>query len=275
MPRSPPAVYAPTIPQVAVSFDLEAFDNLVRNHGVRFKHYRAMRCPIGMTDMYDIRRAHESHPGCSNGFIYEYVGDVTCTFLSNNDKNRQVAEGQIDGSDVQVSAPRFYDNKPDEPVHVVPFDRFYLDDSNILVVNWQLFEHNVSGIDKLKYPVVMVETLVDANGRKYRIGDFDIQDGRLVWNGDRPGFDPTAMKGVVCSVRYRYQPYWYVNRMIHEVRVAQVNDPITGERRPFRTGQLFSLQREYIFENQQADLESPDADPRSIRAPGDVTFGAR
>jgi hypothetical protein len=266
----------PHLPEMVVTFDLDAFDNLIRNQGILLKHYRAMRCPVGMVDMYDTRHEHPAHGACSNGFIYELVGEVTCGFLSNSGSNRQQDVGQVDGSTVTCSTPRFYDNT-DTPVYVVPFDRFYLATEDIVVVNWQLFEHNVSGTDRLRFPVVSVESLIDNSGNKYSEGkDFSVRNGLIVWDGERrPGFDLEQSKGIVCSVRYRYRPYWYVSSLHHEIRVSQQNNPVTGERKSERGGQQFTLQREYSFESANNDSEKVTTDLRSARFPGDSSFGPR
>lgn len=261
------------ITNMVTTFDLDAFDELTREQGARLMHFRAMRCPIGMTDMYDTRKVHPDHNNCSNGFIYELAGIATCQFLSNSDSNRQQDVGQVDGSTVHVTAPRFYDGTED-PIHVVPFDRFYLDKEQISVVNWQIFEHNVLGIDKMRFPVAMVESLIDSEGNRYHQDDhFTVQNGQIVWGDKRPGFNMDEGKGIICSIRYRYRPYWYVSSLNHEIRVAQ--QEINGERDLERCGQSFSLQREYSFESMQTDGDNHTTDLRAQRFPGDATFGPR
>lgn len=271
-----PTILAPQLPNVLVTIDLNANDNLIRGHGTKLKHYRAMKCPIGMVDMYDTRHPHEDHPNCSNGFVYELAGIVTCQFVSNSDKNRQQDMGQLDGSQVSASAPRFYDDNPTTPVHIVPFDRFYLDEDNITVVNWQIFEHSLAGSDRMRFPVERVESLIDASGNKY-IQDthFWVKNGLIVWDPTKsPGFNLNESKGTVCSIRYHYRPYWYVSSLNHEVRVAQ-QQQVDGSRKIERTGQAFTLQREYVFESKQNDPDIQSTDLRSTRAPGDSSFGPR
>ena len=52
---------------ISVSFDPDAFDDALRAQGVQYVHWRAMRCPVGLTDRYSERRVHDDHSGCSNG----------------------------------------------------------------------------------------------------------------------------------------------------------------------------------------------------------------
>ncbi len=245
------------IPGHRISFDVEAFDEAIENQGVTLVHYRALRCPVGMTDIDDNRRTHPDHSGCSNGFIYTRVGTVKGLFVNNSNRKRPDDLGFWDGSTVQVTLPRFYDDPEEERIFVAPFDRFYLDEERHLVPSWQLFIHSDTGIDRLKYPVSEVEELIDNVGIRYTQGqDFRVSDGKLIWGGgQRPtpdlqtgpgvdGYDST--RGAVCAVRYRYQPYWYVGQVLHEIRTTQVTDPVTGERHVERMPQAVMLHREYV-----------------------------
>lgn len=266
-------IYTTNLPNAAVSFDVEQFDNAIRNHGVTFVHFRAMRCPVGMIDQYDSRRPHEDHSGCSNGFLYTRAGEITCLFTSNSTNSTTTDLGIMDGSTVSVTMPRYYDGTQ-EPVYVAPFDRLYLVEENIVVVNWQLFQHNLAGIDKLNFLAVGVQDLVDSQNRRFQLGDFEIREGKLHWIGSRPGADPQTGKGLVCSVRYLYRPYWYVKSLIHEVRVSQAENSVTGVREVNRMPQAIQLQREYVFEKNERDDLAPEQD-RQVKPPAGPRFGPR
>ncbi len=274
----PAASYPMNLPSQAVSFDPEAFDELIRDQGVEAVHYRSMRCPVGMTDPDDVmRRPHEHHADCSNGFIYTLAGQVTCSFLSNTADVSFKDYGRTDGSMVQVTFPRYYDDKPGVLVDMCSFDRIYLKDESITVTNWHTFAAHVSGKDRLQFPAISVLDLMDAHGKRYHAGvDFEVVGGQIVWaDGKSPGMDPKTGKGVVCSVRYVYRPFWYVERMLHEVRVAQVEDDY-GNRSLQRMNQQAMLRREVWFEKEQRDAEAPT--PNSQRQkPGapDGSFGPR
>lgn len=263
MPRpTPETVYQLDFPSDAVSFDADAFDDLIRTQGVEMVHYRAMPCPVGLIDADDNRHPNDHHENCSNGFVYTYAGTVICGFMSNSKELKNIEIGRADGSTVQVVFPRFYEKErsgtPDVPVQPSPFDRVYLKDDGICVPTWERFQVTDSGVDKLRFPVACVVDLMDSNGRRYQAGtDFNISAGRLVWDlSSNPGIDPVTKKGRVCSIRYTYRPFWYIQRMIHEVRVAQVEDEFTGDRRTHRFPQSMVLQREMFFENEQADKDA-------------------
>jgi hypothetical protein len=258
------------IPPDAVSFDADAFDGFIRNNGVEMIHYRSMRCPVGMIDADDaMRRPHEHHQGCSNGFVYTQAGTVTCSFLGNTKDSKFQDYGRLDGSTVQATFPRTYDDKPSVPVQMCQFDRLYLKEESITVVNWHTFAAHITGIDRLQFPIVHVQDIMDANGNRYTEGlDFAVRGGQINWTD---GHGPAA--GTVCSVRYSYRPFWYVNRMIHEVRVAQTEDEY-GNRELTRMQQQAQLQREYWFEKEQRDAEAPPS-PRQKQGPAEGSFGPR
>jgi hypothetical protein len=275
-PPFPATNYQMIFPSDAVSFDAEKFDELIRSQGVEMVHWRAMRCPVGMVDPDDVmRRPHEHHKNCSNGFVYTLAGTVTCGFLGNSNNVSFIDAGHLDGSTVQVVLPRFYDDKPEIEVDFANFDRVYLKEEKITVSNWNVFAASLEGVDKLQFPAVAVIDLMDSHGRSYHEGvDFDVKQGRIHWiDGKSPGIDPKTGKGVVCSARYTYRPFWYVKSLIHEVRVAQVEDDY-GDRRVTRMPQAASLQREYFFEKEQNDAETADSQ-RKKTGPDDGGFGPR
>lgn len=266
----------------AVSFDIQAFDQLIQVHGVEMLHYRAMRCPVGMTDMYEQRRAHEDHEGCSNGFIYKLAGQVTTVLMSNNKTQNIIDTGIIDNSTVQGIFPAVYDQEPGDqsPIkhcHVAPFDRLYLKDDALTVIHWQLFESSGTGHERLHFPVAEVEHLIDAHGEEYGPSDFRIDaKGQIVWTGPRrPGGDPMTGRGGICTIRYRYRPYWYVDHILHEIRVARAEDA-SGDRVPFRMPYSAMLTRERFFENEDKDEKSKLPNSlRQVTGPASGGFGPR
>lgn len=264
------------LPPEVVSFDPVAFDGFIRSQGVEMVHYRSMRCPVGMTDTDDVmRRPHEHHKDCSNGFVYTQAGIVTCSFLGNSKESNFQDYGRLDGSTVQVTFPRTYDDKPSTPVQMCQFDRLYLKEEAITVVNWHTFAAHASGVNRLQFPAVEVQDLMDASGKRHVAGiDFEVRGGEIHWLKGGPGIDPKTGKGVVCSIRYSYRPFWYVSRMMHEVRVAQVEDEY-GDRSIMRFPQQAMLQREYWFEKEQRDPEAPNKNGRQKPEPKDGIFGPR
>jgi hypothetical protein len=257
------------IPEEVVDFDQDAFDNLVKRVGVPLIHYKAIRSPVGMVSRDDIRKPNgDSTSTNSNGFIYKRAGVITGLFTNVNNSNRMADLAEMDGSTVEVTLPRFYDDSPETSVRAVRYDRMYLHDPRITVTDWQIFTAHETGYDRLTYPVVDVELLVDSFGEEYDSkNDFVIWNGQIKWTGKRPPAN------TVCSVRYQYRPYWYVSRLIHEVRVTN-KENVLGERETIRMPIRVTLQREYVFENDTNNPEAPQ-DSRQVKQPQIGSFGPR
>ena len=274
------------LPQVDVAFDLEAFNEAIRAQGVKLIHLRAMRCPVGMTDLDDNRRPHPHHESCFNGFIYERVDCITGLMTGNNKKKSMEDVGFVDFSSVQSTFPQTYDDS-DVNLIIAPFDRFYLNEKSANVVMWQLFKHHESGIDRLKYPVECVQgPIIDSRGERYEEDvDFQVVQGQINWIGRRPapeidtgpgmgnGFGTDH--GAVCSVRYTYRPYWYVGSIPHELRFGQVQDGF--DRKAVRAPQMCTLHREYVTQNveKEAPVATTSEELRKVMAPMYGGFGTK
>lgn len=241
-----------------IHFDPEAFDELIIAHGIVLEHFRAMRCVVGMASLNDPLRAHEDHSNCSNGFIYTKAGTIKCLFSGNSAYAQKIDPGIVTGSSCMVTFPRYYCGTTDE-TFFAPFDRLYFTSEKISVVHWQTFAAHQTGFNRLNFPVIKVFDLMDSNGISYTCGDgYEItNDGQLKWL-KHPGIDPMTGKGLVCSIRYTYRPYYYVARLIHEIRVQTTEDAI-GNLATMRLPQQAVLNREFVFQkNAQDELWSSD-----------------
>jgi hypothetical protein len=273
-------------PGQVVDVDPQAFDDMIRGHGISFVHWRALPCPIGMVDADDQRAPHGDHHGqCSNGFLYRAVGPVTCIPSQNSNDAQWQDMGIVNQVNLMVTAERFYALPPGadgqrQRVYLAPWDRLYLAEESITVTQWQTFEACRGPTDKMDYPVEGVELCVDAQGRDVLEGrDFQVRDGLLHWvpgGSVVPAANPEAGTGPVISIRYRYRPYYYVASLPHEIRVAQATDPGTGARGTLLLNQQAVLQREFAFENQENDEDAPDVQPEEqehIKSPKGRALG--
>ena len=277
------------LPSVDVSFDFEAFNEAIRSQGAKLVHYRAQRCPVGMTDLNDSRRPHPHHEGCFNGFIYTKAGCITGMMTGNTKKKDMESVGFVDFSSIQTTFPTTYDDSDDKIV-LAPFDRFFLAENETKVVQWQLFQTHESGVDRFKYAIECVEgDIVDFRGERYRSNeDFIVTpEGLLKWIGRRPGPEIDVGpgmgngfgtdRGAVCSIRYTYRPYWYVGNIPHEIRIIQVQAGF--DRLATRGPQMCVLHREYVSQSpeQGADqnLPSTSEEIRKVMSPMYGGFSAR
>ncbi len=121
---------------------------------------------------------------------------------------------------------------------------------------------------------VKVEKLVDFRGDEYHEGtDFCIENGLIKWHsGKWPGYQADVQRGAIYSIRYHYRPYWYCARLLHEIRVAQI-ESLAG-RILMRMPQQILMAREYTFTNEDADTKAPDSNSlRQVPSPVDGGWG--
>jgi hypothetical protein len=253
-----------------LSFDSEAFQNFIKGQGIWITHYRALPDPRGMASRGDNRDVLDLRPQDSDGFVYKKAGDIQATFTVNSKNISQDPLGEISNSVAYMTMPKYYSDNPKEEVLIHPWDRFYLKDIEIRVVNLQFLESRKEGVDKLQYPAVRVEELVDSNGVWYtQDTDFAItEEGNIKWLGQkRPGWNVNTGKGTVFSIRYRYTPYFIVVRLIHEIRVSQITDPATFKRTLERMPYQVEVIREIVFRDANTNPGSPTIDIRYQNAP--------
>lgn len=267
--------YDMQIPFSAVSFDMEAIDNLVASHAVTVEIYSAMICPLGQKDVDDVY-SHMNHSECSNGFIYTKEGEVEGVFLGNSSQPGFTGSGIEDDAHAMMSVRRFYDCPAEKPVLVGHYYRVYIKDCPVVVVNSELVEHHQSGVDRCSYPVVQVQRLMDARGVEYKLGhDFAIDGGLIRWHPNKgPGYDTKVGRGVPFSVHYTYLPFYYVKNMPHEVRVTKDVDPATGEVGLIKANYQLHLQREWAFHSEERTRREKASD-RDVPAPRSGSFGPR
>lgn len=252
-----------------ISFDKKSFDNLIQSQGIKVIHYRAVLDPTGMSRRGD-NQAVQSFQKSSDGYIYKEAGEMTVYFSNNSNAQNQRIEGVLDFSTAYMTLPSNYDDKPDCPVLVAPWDRFYLKDIEIRVVVNQYVEASSTGIDKLNFPTTCVEHLMDSHGVEYR-EDIDYQitkDGDIKWlSQNRPGYDPILSKGVVYAIRYRYTPFFIIQRLLHEIRVSQVTDQASFQRKLERMPYQVQVIRENVFIDRNRDPYYEESDARYANMP--------
>lgn len=279
--RTPEGTQIPTpIPSEQISFSKEAFDEMLRSQGVRVCHYRAIPDPTGMSGRGDghpssVPNGAPNGPGGSDGFLYQEAGSVQVFFQSNSTSSPMDTNGIISTSSAYITLPTTYENG-DDPVIVSDYDRFYLQDIEVRVVGKHYVEASSTGTDRFQFPATCVEYAVGPNGTNYVEGqDFQLnQDGTITWiSQNRPGVDPNTGRGIVYSVRYRYIPFFIVSRIIHEVRVAQITDPMTFDRNLERMPYQVYAIREKIFQDLNRLQPQTNGDLRYQLPPPGGTLG--
>lgn len=245
----------------SVAFDLSGFLNAIKAHGLRFIHYRAMRNPVGLIDKYDSRRPNQDTSSAINGMYYSKAGTVRALCIGNSKETRASDSGIVDSSSAQFTPLSEYEDT-NKRVFLAPYDRLYLEDESVLVSRHELVECSVTGIDRPKFIPVEILDCVDANGNTYtQCEDFKLNSqGYIVWGNRRPGQNVENGNGVIYAIRYVYRPHWYVDRLIHEIRMVQQANVFTGERNMVQAPQSALIRREYYFESKAADSGTREAE---------------
>ena len=239
---------------LSASFDLQAFQDGIRAHGLRFTHWRGLRNPVGIIDKYDSRRPNPDSPLAVNGMYYFKAGVVIALAIGNTKETKASDGGMVDASTCQFTPMNEYEDSG-KRVFLAPFDKLYLEEESVLVTRHELVEASPTGIDRPKFPAIEVLDCIDSKGIVYhQCTDFDIGlEGQILWKDKRPGQEVDTGKGVVYGIRYVYRPHWYVARLIHEIRVVQQEDFLTGNRKTVQAPQSALIHREYFFEDAAAD----------------------
>ena len=252
-----------------ISFDPKAFDRFIKSHGIWVTHYMAIPDPRGMASRGDNRDVLSIRPNDSDGFLYKEVGRMQVLFTANSKYVNAKDLGEIAFSTAYMTMPRFYPDT-EKGVIVRSWDRFFLDDIEIKVAESQFIEASRDGKDRLHYPAVEVDVIVDANGVYYdEKKDFKIDpDGDIIWLGQkRPAWNVLTGKGTVYSIVYKYVPYFIVNKLLHEIRVAQITEPLSFKRNLERMPYQVQVIRENVFRDNKTEGERIEPNPRLEHAP--------
>lgn len=260
------------IPIPDIKFNIEAQEQFGKDKGVVFEHWAATPSPIGRKERGDYRRPDALDTISENGFIYSKVGEFTGTILGNSHSNKQgVAEGGIfDDSTARLMIPRKY-NDCDKDISFLPGDRVYAKDIALKVENYEEGEYRPNSSDYLQFPAKCVSRLIDSRGKEYAENTHFIinKDGNLKWlvGKENPGIDPETGKGRIYGIRYQYIAFWYIQRLINEIRITNTNTSSEPARLPYHA----IIQREYVYHNRKRGNSKNSNDKnktkRTVRQP--------
>lgn len=234
-----------------IKFNLDAQEQFATDKGILFEHWAAIPSTIGQIDRGDLRRPETLDTIAENGFIYKKVGEFVGTILGNSKKNNHAEGGLMDQSEGRLVLPKFYTQEcgGGKEIALLPGDRVYPKQIEIKVPNYQKVQYNGKHDDYLQFPVKSVVFLKDSNNIEYTEGvDFTVtSEGNIRWTAGKrnPGMDPATNKGRLYGVRYMYLAFWYIERLINEVRITNTSDSSAPARLPYHA----VIQREYVYHN--------------------------
>ena len=263
-----------------VSLDAQAFDDLIQAHGVKFRHWLAVPCPGSTSERSSNRSKHQGHT-CTNGFYYQGGKCFTGVLNTNSSGKNNRPEGMLDVSPAVILLPRYYDTPdssdvPDQ-MYFCAFDRIDLADDTCAtwVSYFEIIEASQTGTDRARFPIKKVISLIDANNKIYSVGiDFEIFNGAIRWiTQNRPHYDMGNHVGQPYSVRYLYSPCFYVQKNLHEIRILNTLDPITGEKKQVRFPMQLQVIREVDYLSDDRDAFQNDTAREGTAPPSGGNFG--
>jgi hypothetical protein len=242
----------------------------VEGNGPVFLHYKAVPAVIGQVEKAAIRTPEEMSADISNGFLYKYAGEFKAAFTAAPQTLQLTDVGFIDGASAQLILPLTYLNSLN-PLYVCPYDKFYVKDLSTLTTTNEKVECHISGLDRLNFPAVKVEYVIDSKNIEYfENQDFVINNGMIQWTGKRPEFDASTGIGGIYGIRYQHLPFYYVERLLHEIRILAQAD-LNGSVYYHRGNCGALIVREKYFMKKIQENNQPDAQ----RVPSSGLFGAR
>ena len=240
----------------------QAAENLhIANQGIKFDHWMCIPDPLFQHEIGDVRHSFGYEDGFQqvpdsdrfhreNGWLYVKNKSVYGTFMGNAKDFKAVAAGLYGDSGATISLNRFYIDT-DEKIQISENDKLIPCDlkEEFFSVNWQKFTHNPTGIDRMQFKVCKVVFLIDSDGIQYiKDRDFAVENGYIKWidGADRPGLDKQTGKGKVCAIRYTYKPQYYIQRVLHDIRMRPMLTQ-DGEVTPKAGPQLVQVQADWIY----------------------------
>jgi hypothetical protein len=176
--------------------------------------------------------------------------------MSGATKEVKASSGGITDSGIaQITPACFYLSEncyEQRRVYLAPYDRLYLAQEDILTTRSELVQSSIGGVDSLKFPAINVLLLIDSEGNQYENSSFDVLGGKIHWKEGqpRPQFNTEENKGAVYSIKYEMRPYFYVQRLVHDLRVVQALDA-NGDRMIKQAQQSAIIAREYLIDTLQ------------------------
>ena len=232
------------------SLDPLAFEQLIKNRGLRWKHEKAVPCPA-VSDIE--QQMHDPNCViCENGMVFYGCSEVHGLFSNNKLERMYEIIGVFDVGQAVVTFSAYKDG-PDgtpgmgEAVSMQHWDKLTCLDYQF---RWQeRIEKSPTGIDRLRYPALDIE-FVATKSKKYFVNThFEINaDGNVQWiSQDQPSYDQLNQRGEVYTISYNAQPVFYVVQLLHEIRATKAIDPMTGQSKAIRLPQQVLIMRDYLF----------------------------
>lgn len=254
-PNSPTSMPSPmpfNIPDVSVR--AEAYDQILKNRGIRVIHRRALVCPNVLA--LDTNSHTPECPNCDNsGFMYYGDREIIGTFNGNSMEKTFEQHGVWEIGTAVMTFPSEYADGTEADFQ--QFDRLEIPDFTVRLYELLEYLPTADNTQSVRYDIEKVDFMVVTNvgpklaQRIFNVGvDFNIVNGDIVWvDGKQPNYDASAQRGQVIAVAYYANPIYIVIQSLRELRITQEMDPATGMKVARRMPQEVLVRRDFLVHN--------------------------
>lgn len=231
----------------------EAWDQLLKNRGIRFKHRLVAPCP-NMRTTFD----NSHNPNCpicdGQGMFYYREKEIVGVFYSNSIEKNFEMQGIWETGTAFVTLPTEYEDGTQ--AEFSPWDQLIITDFTVRMYELKEYEPRPSMQQQLRYPIHNIDYMasaVDNALNEFVEGvNFTIVDGKIQWiAGETPSYDATTGRGDVFVVQYYANPVYNVMQHMRELRVSQ--QMVAGQKIARRLPQQVLVRRDYL--NNPAEKE--------------------
>ena len=233
-----------------ISLNVPAYDDLVKQQGVRVKVFRTLLCPN--VKSIDGGEHNINCSSCNNGFVDL---DPICTwaFIKSQELDKDaLPEGYYDANVVWATFL--------QEIELQYFTLVELPDYTDIFI--ERLKRQQGRVDRLKYRATKVHALVDGSGKRFYEGsDFSLDNnGDILWKIDR-----APLKTTIYSVNYEAAVQFRAIKAAHVNRFGQDSITDKGKIKFAKINEQWLLQKEFLVERR--DFQGNRLSPNLIRNP--------
>lgn len=253
-----PPITRSTYPKYSTSFDLtfvpaelqpDKFNELLRTHGVRIHHEKAVPCS-NYKGKFESGNHPVDCPFCDNGFQHYDGGEFTAYFSSNTLNRIIAAHGFLDPGTAMMTFPSKKENG--DIVYIRYFDKITLLDFEDRFE--EVIQRRDGDTDILRYHALKVDYLVCKDKEYVEQVDFNIDDnGNIKWiSSNRPDRNAAPSYGGIYSISYLYRPVYRIVNILHEGRFTNIARKLPAIT-PIRLPQQAIIKKDFLLSREDKD----------------------
>lgn len=243
-PTSTPSGFPINLPDPSIRGD--AFDQQLKNRGIRFIHKRATPCP-NLRNLED--NTHSPNcPICDGSGILRYKQrEIVGVFQGNSLQRLFEQQGIWEVGTATITMPTQYEDGTQADFNT--FDHLIIPDFEIRTWELKEYEPRADNRQRVRYPITGIDHMSSVeNGelRVYEEGvDYNLVDGEIEWiSGKEPAYDNINERGTVLTISYFCNPVYSVLQSMRELRVTQ--ELIDGQKTARRLPQEILVKRDFL-----------------------------